>query len=303
MIDSGDTVATKLQLGDCIEGMRRLDTASIDAVITDPPYGYGIWAKKWDRFETLDDFEKFTQAWATEAVRVLKPDGFLLVFGAPRTYHRLATGVEKAHAYVRDQFTWLFGNGAGINSKHGLLKPGFEPILVASKTPSARLRIESASIVADDQPVRRPPNVAMDEDVAAELDRRVGPLKSGSRQRGVRKSIGMMGGSGGDDSPAIVGSAGSASRYFYVARIRGQKDRPANVVVKPLSLMKWLVRLVAGPGDVILDPFTGTGATALAAIQCGCDWLGFEKEENVRAMAIELIQRELDRTSQTSLFG
>jgi DNA modification methylase len=281
--------------GDCVAGMRSLDAGSVDAVVTDPPYGYGIGGQPWDSFAKLDEFETETRAWAEQALRVLRPGGLLAVFGAPRTIHRVAVAMEKEGGVVLDMLTWLFGNGAGINVKHGRLKPGHEPILLVSSSRSSRLRVEDRRIDTAGQPPRHPANVVLDEDVARELDDRVGPLSSGSRRPGVRQTIGMMKGSRGDDSPAIVGSSGSASRYFYVARYRGHAERPDHVVVKPLSLMIWLVGLVAAPGDVVLDPFMGTGTTALAAMKCGCDWLGYE---NVRG-TFETAQRLIEQAQAT----
>lgn len=56
-------------------------------------------------------FQNFSEKWAKEAFRVLKPGGHMLVFCGPRTYHRMATGVEDAGFEVRDQLQWLFGSG------------------------------------------------------------------------------------------------------------------------------------------------------------------------------------------------
>lgn len=56
-------------------------------------------------------FQKFSEDWAREAFRVLKPGGHMLVFCGPRTYHRMAAGVEDAGFEIRDQLQWLFGSG------------------------------------------------------------------------------------------------------------------------------------------------------------------------------------------------
>ncbi len=56
-------------------------------------------------------FQKFSEDWAREALRVLKPGGYIIVFCGPRTYHRMACGVEDAGFEVRDQLQWLFGSG------------------------------------------------------------------------------------------------------------------------------------------------------------------------------------------------
>lgn len=90
--------------GDCVEVMRGMPDASIDAIVTDPPYGLGFMGKAWD------DLPPGLE-WAQECLRVLKPGGHLLAFGGSRTYHRLAVAVEDAGFEIRDQIMWLYGSG------------------------------------------------------------------------------------------------------------------------------------------------------------------------------------------------
>jgi DNA modification methylase len=97
--------------GDCVEVMKTLPADSIDAIVTDPPYGIDFMGKEWDGFGTPLGFQTWTEQWAREAFRVLRPGGHLLAFGGTRMYHRLATGVEDAGFEVRDMMSWLYGSG------------------------------------------------------------------------------------------------------------------------------------------------------------------------------------------------
>lgn len=90
--------------GDCLEVMRALPDASIDAVVTDPPYGLSFMGKRWDYDVPAVD------VWR-ECLRVLKPGGHLIAFGGSRTYHRLAVNVEDAGFEIRDQVMWVYGSG------------------------------------------------------------------------------------------------------------------------------------------------------------------------------------------------
>ena len=144
----------KVLNGDCLEVLKTLADNSIDALVTDPPYGWSFMGKGWDHFEiqkiendkrrtsktewigsdgisrsvnnnyksfasgeydrTLtgnNAFEEWTRKWATEVFRVLKPGAHAIVHCGPRTYHRMACGVEDAGFEVRDQLQWLFGSG------------------------------------------------------------------------------------------------------------------------------------------------------------------------------------------------
>ena len=124
---------TQLIKGDCIEEMKKLEENSVDAIITDPPYNLssirkrfgkegsapaqfgkdgrfsrlskGFMGKEWD-----NEIAFGTEIWK-EALRILKPGGYLLSFGGTRTYHRLVCGIEDAGFEIRDMITWLYGSG------------------------------------------------------------------------------------------------------------------------------------------------------------------------------------------------
>lgn len=78
-----------LHLGDCREVLKGFADASVDAIVTDPPYELGFMGRDWDRSGVAND----VAMWA-ECMRVLKPGGHLLAFSGSRTYHRMACAVE-----------------------------------------------------------------------------------------------------------------------------------------------------------------------------------------------------------------
>jgi len=92
--------------GDCLELLKSLPDASVDSIVTDPPYELGFMGKSWDNSGIAYNVE----VWK-ECLRVLKPGGHLLAFGGSRTYHRLACAVEDAGFEVRDQIMWIYGSG------------------------------------------------------------------------------------------------------------------------------------------------------------------------------------------------
>lgn len=91
---------------DCIAGMRMLPSASVDAIVTDPPYELGFMGKTWDASGVAYSVEMWR-----EALRVLKPGGHLLAFSGSRTYHRMTCAIEDAGFEVRDQIMWVYGSG------------------------------------------------------------------------------------------------------------------------------------------------------------------------------------------------
>ena len=92
----------KLFHTECLKELKKTAAASVDAVVTDPPYGIGIFGSRWDR--TLPDEE----IWR-ECHRVLKPGGFILAFSSPRLYHRLAVAMEGAGFGTHNMLAWLYG--------------------------------------------------------------------------------------------------------------------------------------------------------------------------------------------------
>ena len=95
---------TELIHGDCLEVLRAMPDCSVDAVVTDPPYGLSFMGKKWDYDVPSVD------VWA-ECLRVLKPGGHLLAFAGTRTQHRMAVRIEDAGFEIRDMIAWVYGSG------------------------------------------------------------------------------------------------------------------------------------------------------------------------------------------------
>jgi len=92
--------------GDCREVLATMEDASIDAIVTDPPYELGFMGKAWDAAGVAYSVD----LWA-EVLRVLKPGGHLLAFGGTRTYHRMTVAIEDAGFEVRDSIHWVYGSG------------------------------------------------------------------------------------------------------------------------------------------------------------------------------------------------
>ena len=141
--------------GDCLEVLKSLDAASVDACVCDPPYGIGIMGQEWDKVRTQwggergqfanqsrpttysDDkaYQGWCERWGVEVLRVLKPGAYIAAFGATRQYHRMACGIQDAGFDIRDSLAWMYGSGFPKSRNRGdlgtALKPAWEPIVLA----------------------------------------------------------------------------------------------------------------------------------------------------------------------------
>lgn len=104
--ESIDAASATIHLADCREVMRAMSDNSISMICTDPPYEIGFMGHGWDGSGIAFDREVWT-----EALRILKPGGHVVAFGAARTYHWLACAVELAGFEIRDMVPWLQGQG------------------------------------------------------------------------------------------------------------------------------------------------------------------------------------------------
>lgn len=155
---------------------------------------------------------------------------------------------------------------------------------------------------------RWPANVILDEQAAEQLDEQTGILHSGfsvNRNRDSKEIANkVLGARRKSTEDAGYGDSGGASRFFYVAkassseRKRGTSDGNNHPTVKPVSLMRYLVRLVTPPGGLIFDPFMGSGSTGIAAVLEGFNFVGFDLEDDHVRIATERIQHAVDAPNE-----
>jgi site-specific DNA-methyltransferase (adenine-specific) len=209
------------------------------------------------------------------------------------------------------------------------LKPGYEPIVLAQKPIAGTIagnvlehgvgalnidgcRIGGVGNVGADkgssEPCgtphtagRWPPNVALDEVAARLVDEQgqaMGVHSAGGATRGkpYATSNKVFGRRDLITHAHRFGDTGGASRFFYCPKASTAErnaglgdEQNTHPTVKPIALMRWLVRLVTPPGQRVLDPFCGSGSTGIAAGFEGCSFVGTERE----ALAVRIAQRRL----------
>jgi hypothetical protein len=305
-------------LGDCLDVLRGFPDKCVDSIITDPPYGIRLLGKKWDyQIPTIGMFQGM--------LRVIKPGGALLCFGSPRTFHRIAVNIEDAGFIITDTIGWLHLQGmpksldvsyqidkrrgtlgpvkskgvgtgpfggvkkyaeyGGPGSPEGFLwngwqtglKPAWEPIIVAM----------------------RPTEGTYDENA---LEYGVAGLNTEGCRIPCTESTGMVvrGVNGRHPADVIVEEGlevpgiGQPDRFFFCPKPSKKERGEGNdhVSVKPLDLMRYLVRLTKTPfGGVVLDPFAGSGTTGVAAQIEERDFVLIEKDPEYHKIALGRISK------------
>jgi DNA modification methylase len=121
---------------ECRAAMALMSEASVDSIVTDPPYGLAFMGKEWDHGVPGVAF------WA-EALRVAKPGAHLLAFGGTRTFHRLTCAIEDAGWEIRDCVMWVYGSGfpksldvsKAIDKEAGAVRTGEKPYIAPDGKP------------------------------------------------------------------------------------------------------------------------------------------------------------------------
>jgi site-specific DNA-methyltransferase (adenine-specific) len=287
---------------------------SIDAVVTDPPYGLSFMGKRWD-YDVPS-----TEIWA-ECLRVLKPGGYLLAFAGTRTQHRMAVRIEDAGFEIRDMLAWMYGSGFpkshNLDGEHQgcgtALKPAMEPITMARKPFKATvaqnvqewgtgaINIDGCRIGEEEIIQHRP------KEWRGFHKLQNGEISGYEDASTVgRWPANVM----HDGSAEILQGMGEAARFFYTPKAckddrddgcemmdakqyshDGREKRLENAyqrndskahnfhpTVKPTDLMRYLCRMVTPTGGIVLDPFTGSGSTGRGAVLEGFRFIGCEMD-------------------------
>jgi len=270
---------------DCIKHLKTLDDNIFDSCVTDPPYHLTSIAKRFTNgteakhgkdgsFQRLSkgfmgqewdggDIAFTTELWK-EVYRVLKPGAVLLAFSATRNYHRMAVAVEDSGFEIFDMINWIYGSG--FPKRKNYLKPAHEPIVMARKGVNPSLNIDDCRV----------PGYEWDTSKNRRNTQQDSIFKGGWKgKEGGEKISGRY--------PANIihdGLEEEWAKYFYCIKAsKKEKGDTEHPTVKPVELMRYLVKLVTPKDGIVLDPFAGTGTTGEACILEDKKYYLIEREE------------------------
>ena len=241
---------------------------------------------------------RWTQQWAAECLRVVKPGGYVIAFGAPRTFHRLVAA-SRTQGW-RSVICWCGCIRRACRS------PGGSPVgSAAPSNPPTSRSSWHASHRSGRWPRTTPPTAP---DCWTSMPARyewpvrpiAGPATLSSAREGMQRHVraGLSGRSARCPVPgaarvafctaprrrppsgrrAATSSPCGTSRSTTGSNRPGRHGRNFHPTVKPVALMRWLIRMTCPPGGTVLDPFTGSGSTGSPPCARAARFLGIERD-------------------------
>jgi hypothetical protein len=257
-----------LYLGDCRDVLPALPAGSFDLVFTDPPYpeisrSYGRWteAEWWEMMRTV----------VPECMRLLKPAGsavFVLQpnserVGRMRTWHlKFELWVAEAWGVVQDAYWWNYVTAPTVHCQRtrGLMRGSVKRCVWVGPADCFR---DQAGVLWQES--SRSP-----EALGRGMARRCVPSGHSVRMERVARAAAERGG---------------VTPYNLLPMSGGNNEHEGNGATTPPALCSWWVRYLCPPGGAVLDPFSGTATTGLAALKHGCDYVGVEAVPEYHATA------------------
>ncbi len=286
----GTGARVTLYPGDCRDVLAEMNDETAHLVLTDPPYFLdGLddgWRKGTDgprgtgsvgklpigmKFDPEQgrNMQEFLAPVAAELLRILKPGGFLLMFAAPRLYHRAAVAVEDAGFEIRDAFAWRFTKRAQfkaftmdhfVKRRHDMdddEKADAIRLLDGRKTPQLRPQFES--ILCAQKP-----------------------------REGTFVDNWLAHGTGLIDARQSL--TGRVPETVMTVEKQDRDKFNCHLTPKPLKLCEHLIRLFSAEGQTVLDPFVGSGTTCLAALRTARNGIGIDINPDYIEIARERLQ-------------
>lgn len=256
--------------GDTIEIMRDLNSGSVQAVIADPPY-YNVLKEDWDtQWEQVSDYLEWSQVWVSHCIRILRDDGLCFICGqlGKREHGFLHLMSQLCLKYqFHDLIVW--DRVVGYNERRDSLTPAYEMILVLRKSNSVKFRKDRVRIPYDAKTIE----TYLRDKRYKDRDARLKHLLEGKYATNILSV------------PSLKGSS---------------KEKCGHPSQKPVELVKKLVLMSSDKGDVVLDPFLGSGTTAVVAEETGRSWIGIEKDTKYCQMAQKRINNLRSKWTATN---
>lgn len=241
--------------GNCIKELEKIPENSVDLIFADPPYWMRVEGTlmrvegtefngcndEWDQFNTLADYEQFTEMWLKACYKVLKPTGSIWVIGGMQCIYSIGSIMQRLGFWLINDIVWHKKNptpnfmGTRLNNSH-------ETLIWATKSKKSKYTFHYKT--------------------AKEMN--VDTVDVSEYEKGIRKQM---------------GSVWRFSVCSGNERLKNDNGEKLHSTQKPIDLLKRIIAISSNKNDIVLDPFGGTMTTGAAAKILGRRYIMIEKDE------------------------
>lgn len=259
-----------LYLGDSLLWLKGLPSASVDLVFADPPYSIG--KAKWDLFSSHEDYLKWCEAWVAECSRVLTDQGTCYICGFSEILADVKYRTQRFFNGCR-WIVWHYKNKANLGLDWGR---SHESLLHFRKARSTFINVDDIRIPYSAHTLKYPVHPQADSSAygngkSAMIAAQWRPNKKGAKPKDV---------------------------FDIPTTCNGMGEKTPHPTQKPEELVRKIVLASSHEGDLVLDPFSGSGTTAVVAQQLHRRWLACDKEPEYNQWAVQRIIHVPDRPVQ-----
>ena len=251
----------QLICGDAVSDLRRLETGSVQLVVADPPYYNVLVEQDWDtQWKAVEEYLEWSRAWVAECMRILREDGLCFIFGQPgkreHVFIHLMSELCRRHQF-HDLVIW--DRVVGYNERRDSFTPAYEMVLVLRNGDSPKFNKGAVREPYSSEKIE----TYLRDKRYKDRDARMKHLLAGKFATNILSV------------PSLKGSS---------------KEKCGHPSQKPVELIAKLVACASDPGDFVLDPFLGSGTTAVVAESLGRRWIGIE----VNPIFVELARQRIE---------
>ena len=251
-----------LWMGDSLTWMEGLEPSSVDLIFADPPYNIG--KADWDKFESHDKYIEWSVKWIELASRALKSTGSLYICG----FSEILADIRRPAAQFFDKCKWLvwfYKNKANLSKNWGR---SHESILYLRKSKQSVFNVDNIRVPYGSHTLKYP----------------VHPQAESSQYGNGKKRKEHWCPHPGGAKPKDVLEIPVTSN--------GMKEKTPHPTQKPEELLRKIILASSNKGDLVMDPFSGSGTTLVCAEQLKRKWLGCDTSPEYNswaAMRLELV--------------
>jgi DNA modification methylase len=256
--------------GDAFTELQKLPAGVAQSIIADPPYFNVLEDEAWDtQWKTAADYLAWCDTWVAESMRVLRDDGLAFIFGQlgkrEHTFLHLMSRLSQQHQF-HDLIIW--DRAVGYDERRDSFTPQYEMVLVLRKGDGVKFNKDAVRIPYDAATIE----AYMKDNRYKDKDARRKHLEKGKYATNILRV------------PSLKGNS---------------KEKCGHPSQKPINLIDKLIACSTDAGDLVLDPFLGSGTTAASAQRLERTWLGIESDLSY----IQIAQKRLADAASSDLFS